>query len=191
VARLVSCLLCMGRGRVQGQATSGHPCQLSGPGRIPARGALLERTDLAAGTCPVAVVVRAEVPGPRQLSQRPGVAFPGDQVVMMSRPVTPCRSLTTDDSLMADSSSFSACCFSRVRSPVRSRRYRVCSRMIRNSGVATGTGQPFDGVATANLRNYHRIPYPRPARGRRAHPAAGRRADRRVGGHGALLDQVR
>lgn len=56
----------------------------------------------------------------------------------MSRPVTLCRSLTTDDSLTAaDSSSFSTRCFSRVRSPVRSRRYRVCSRITRNSGVAT------------------------------------------------------
>jgi len=56
----------------------------------------------------------------------------------MSRPVTPCRSVTTLDSLIAaDSSSFSARCFSRVRPAVRSRRYRVCSRMIRNSGVAT------------------------------------------------------
>ena len=57
---------------------------------------------------------------------------------MMSRPVTPCRSLTTDDTLIAaDSSSFSVRCFSRVRSSVSSRRYRVCSRMTRNSGVAT------------------------------------------------------
>jgi hypothetical protein len=56
----------------------------------------------------------------------------------MSRPVTPCRSLSTDDSLTAaDSSSFSTRFFSRVRSSVRSRRYRVCNRMIRNSGVAT------------------------------------------------------
>ena len=56
----------------------------------------------------------------------------------MSRPVTPCRSVITLESLIAaDSSSFSARCFSRPRSSVRSRRYRVCSRMIRNSGVAT------------------------------------------------------
>ena len=56
----------------------------------------------------------------------------------MSRPVTPCRSVRTLEILIAaDSSSFSARCFSRVRSSVRSRRYRVCSRMIRNSGVAT------------------------------------------------------
>ena len=56
----------------------------------------------------------------------------------MSRPVTPCRSVTTEENLIAaDSSSFSARCFSRVRSPVRSRRYRVCSRMIRNSGSGT------------------------------------------------------
>ena len=56
----------------------------------------------------------------------------------MSRPVTPCRSVSTLEILIAaDSSSFSARCFSRVRSSVRSRRYRVCSRMIRNSGVAT------------------------------------------------------
>ena len=57
---------------------------------------------------------------------------------MMSRPVTPCRSLTKDDSLIAaDSSSFSARCFSQMRSSGSSRRYRVCSRMIRNFGVAT------------------------------------------------------
>ena len=44
----------------------------------------------------------------------------------------------TDDSLIAaDSSSFSALFFSRVRSPVRSRWYRVCSRITRNSGSAT------------------------------------------------------
>ena len=56
----------------------------------------------------------------------------------MSRPVTPCRSLSTEDSLIAAlSSSFSVRCFSRVRSAVRSRRYRVCSRISRNSGVAT------------------------------------------------------
>ena len=54
---------------------------------------------------------------------------------MMSRPVTPCRSVSTAEILSAaDSSSFSARCFSRVRSSVRSRRYRVCSRMTRNSG---------------------------------------------------------
>ena len=42
---------------------------------------------------------------------------------MISRPVTPCRSLTSDDSLTAaSSSSFSARCFSRVRSAVRPRR---------------------------------------------------------------------
>jgi hypothetical protein len=28
------------------------------------------------------------------------------------------------------------------------------------AGHRTGTGQPFDGVAAANLRHYHRIPYP-------------------------------
>ena len=67
-----------------------------------------------------------------------GLRSPAIRWSMMSRPVTPCRSVTTLDSLIAaDSSSFSARCFSRVRSAVRSRRYRVCSRMIRNSGVAT------------------------------------------------------
>ena len=56
----------------------------------------------------------------------------------MSRPVTPCRSDRTQDSLIAAlSSSFSVRCLSRVRSSIRSRRYRVCSRMMRNSGVAT------------------------------------------------------
>ena len=55
---------------------------------------------------------------------------------MISRPVTPCRSVSTLDSLIAAS----ARCFSRVRSSVRSRRRRVCSRMIRNSGVATKHG---------------------------------------------------
>ena len=46
--------------------------------------------------------------------------------------------MITDDSFSAaDSSSFSARCFSLVRSPVRSRRYLVCSRISRNSGVAT------------------------------------------------------
>jgi hypothetical protein len=40
-----------------------------------------------------------------------------------SRPVTPCRSVSTLEILIAaDSSSFSARCFSRVRSSVRSRR---------------------------------------------------------------------
>ena len=67
-----------------------------------------------------------------------GFRSPAIKWPMMSRPVTPCRSVTTDESLIAaDSSSFSARCFSRVRSWVRSRRYRVCSRMIRNSSVAT------------------------------------------------------
>jgi len=31
---------------------------------------------------------------------------------------------------------------------------------LNNAGHRTGTGQPFDGVAAANLRNYHHIPYP-------------------------------
>ena len=54
----------------------------------------------------------------------------------MSRPVTPCRSVSTLGILVAaDSGSFSARCLSRVGSAVRSRRYRVGSRMTRNSGV--------------------------------------------------------
>jgi hypothetical protein len=55
----------------------------------------------------------------------------------MSRPVTPYRSVTTLDSLIADSSSFSARCFSRVRSPGHVPAVAVCGRIIRNSGVAT------------------------------------------------------
>jgi transposase len=52
-----------------------------------------------------------------------GLRSPAMRWSMMSRPVTPCRSVTTEDSLIAaDSSSFSARCFSRVRSSVRSRR---------------------------------------------------------------------
>jgi DNA invertase Pin-like site-specific DNA recombinase len=31
---------------------------------------------------------------------------------------------------------------------------------LNNAGHRTGTGQPFDGAAAANLRNYHHIPYP-------------------------------
>src|SRR6266542_2682641 len=31
---------------------------------------------------------------------------------------------------------------------------------LNNAGHRTGTGQPFDGTAAANLRNYHHIPYP-------------------------------
>ncbi len=31
---------------------------------------------------------------------------------------------------------------------------------LNNAGHRTGTGQPFDGVAAADLRNYHHIPYP-------------------------------
>ncbi len=31
---------------------------------------------------------------------------------------------------------------------------------LNNAGHRTGTGQPFDGVAAANLRSYHHIPYP-------------------------------
>jgi DNA invertase Pin-like site-specific DNA recombinase len=31
---------------------------------------------------------------------------------------------------------------------------------LNQAGHRTGTGQPFDGVAAANLRHYHRIPYP-------------------------------
>ena len=31
---------------------------------------------------------------------------------------------------------------------------------LNDAGHRTGTGQPFDGVAAANLRNYHHIPYP-------------------------------
>ena len=52
-----------------------------------------------------------------------GLRSPAIRWSMMSRPVTPCRSVITDDSLTAaDSSSFSARFFSRVRSSVRSRR---------------------------------------------------------------------
>jgi hypothetical protein len=60
---------------------------------------------------------------------------------------------------------------------------------LNDAGHRTGTGQPFDATAAGNLRNYH--PLPRAARRRRADPTAGRRADRGIGGHGALLDQVR
>jgi Recombinase zinc beta ribbon domain len=31
---------------------------------------------------------------------------------------------------------------------------------LNDAGHRTGTGQPFDGVAAGNLRNYHHIPYP-------------------------------
>jgi hypothetical protein len=31
---------------------------------------------------------------------------------------------------------------------------------LNHAGHRTGTGQPFDGVAAANLRSYHHIPYP-------------------------------
>ena len=31
---------------------------------------------------------------------------------------------------------------------------------LNQAGHRTGTGQPFDGVAAANLRHYHHIPYP-------------------------------
>ena len=31
---------------------------------------------------------------------------------------------------------------------------------LNDAGHRTGTGQPFNGVAAANLRNYHHIPYP-------------------------------
>jgi hypothetical protein len=31
---------------------------------------------------------------------------------------------------------------------------------LNDAGHRTGTGQPFDATAAANLRNYHRIPYP-------------------------------
>ena len=52
-----------------------------------------------------------------------GLRSPAIRWSMMSRPVTPCRSVITDDSLIAaDSSSFSVRFFSRVRSSVRSRR---------------------------------------------------------------------
>jgi hypothetical protein len=31
---------------------------------------------------------------------------------------------------------------------------------LNDAGHRTGTGQPFDATAAANLRNYHRVPYP-------------------------------
>jgi DNA invertase Pin-like site-specific DNA recombinase len=34
------------------------------------------------------------------------------------------------------------------------------SAALNDAGHRTGTGQPFDATAAANLRNYHRIPYP-------------------------------
>jgi hypothetical protein len=83
---------------------------------------LFELADLAAG------------PGAGQLGQHLGVALPGDQVlhdVPAGHPVQ-----VGDHGRQLDRS-FSARFFSRLRSSVRSRRYRVCSRMIRNSGVAT------------------------------------------------------
>ena len=48
---------------------------------------------------------------------------PAIRCSMMSRPVTPCRSVITEDSFnAADSSSFSTRCFSRLRSSINSRR---------------------------------------------------------------------
>ena len=52
-----------------------------------------------------------------------GSRSPAMRRPMMSRPVIPCRSVITDETLIAaDSRSVSARCFSRVRSAVRSRR---------------------------------------------------------------------
>jgi hypothetical protein len=71
-----------------------------------------------------------------------GSRCPAISCPMMSRPVIPCTSASTAEILIAaDSSSLSARFLSRVRSPVRSRRYRVCSRISPNSGVATKHGE--------------------------------------------------
>ena len=52
-----------------------------------------------------------------------GLRSPATSAAIMSRPEAPNRSETTTLTLMqASSSSFSARCFSRLRSPVRSRR---------------------------------------------------------------------
>jgi hypothetical protein len=52
-----------------------------------------------------------------------GSRSPAMRRSMMSRPVMPCTPVSTEETLSAaDSSSFSARCFSRVFSPVRSRR---------------------------------------------------------------------
>ena len=99
---------------------------MPGGEELRALGGFFQLADLAAGR------------GAGQLGQRLGSRWPAIRRPVMSRPVTPCRPVSTAEILIAaDSSSFSARCFSRVRSSVRSRRYRVCSRMIRNSGVAT------------------------------------------------------
>src|SRR5262249_58335797 len=72
----------------------------------------------------------------------PGVGVPGgSRGPRMSGRVPPCRRVGREEILIAaDSSSFSARCFSLVRSSVRSRRYRVCSRITQNSSVATKHG---------------------------------------------------
>lgn len=63
-----------------------------------------------------------------------GSRSPAIRWAMMSRPDTPSRSASTPDSLIpAHSSSFSRC-FSRLRSSIRSRRYRVCSGTPRTPG---------------------------------------------------------
>jgi len=52
------------------------------------------------------------------------------------------REITLDSLIAADSSSFSVRCFSRVRSSVRSRRYRACSRITRNPRARSSNEQP-------------------------------------------------
>jgi hypothetical protein len=103
--------------------------------------------------------------GAGQLRQHLGVVLAGDQVV---HDVLAGHSVQvgdhTDSLSAADSSSFSARCFSRVRSSVRSRRYRMCSRITRHSGMATKqevtAAQKSAQPATANQ--------PDPAPGARA-----------------------
>jgi hypothetical protein len=67
-----------------------------------------------------------------------GLVCPPTSAAIISRPETPKMSLATTDSLIwASSSSFSTRCFSAVRAPTRSIRYRVTSRNRRISGAGT------------------------------------------------------
>jgi len=66
-----------------------------------------------------------------------GLRSPAIRRSMIPGQSPPCRPVSTLEILIANSGSFPARRLSQVHPPVRSRRQRLCSRMIRNSGVAT------------------------------------------------------
>src|SRR6185312_7481382 len=113
------------------------------PGEVPGEG-LLERLALGGE------------PAPSSAASAFGSVCPPTSAAIICRPETPKMSLATTLSLIwASSSSFSTRCFSAVRTPTRSARYRVTSRNRRISGGGTKLGRIISPLG--DLAQPHRI----------------------------------